>query len=200
MFDVSVQYALNLQPQQQLRTDESAYGALPEDLRKRYEPSRHQLFGGWKKDDDWMVVTIHAKPLRISQRRKTQETDEFKIKYRRRSGIESTNSLLKRVTGLGRLRVRGKASVFQSLLLKVAGWNILRAASSKRLMCSLKGLFAAFVRLIEQIEKRAQMMALPRQMIAKQLRQNQGVSHEKLCENAGKAPTFVGCVQEQSPN
>jgi hypothetical protein len=141
-----------------------------------------------------MVVTIHAKPLRISQRRKTQETDEFKIKYRRRSGIESTNSLLKRVTGLGRLRVRGKASVFQSLLLKVAGWNILRAASSKRLMCSLKGLFAAFVRLIEQIEKRAQMMALPRQMIAKQLRQNQGVSHEKLCQNAGKAPTFVGCV------
>ena len=41
---------------QLMRTDESAYGALPEELRKRYEPSRHQLFGGWKKDDDW---TIH---------------------------------------------------------------------------------------------------------------------------------------------
>ena len=67
----------------------------------------------------WMVVTIHAKLLRLSQRRKKQETEEFKINYRRRSGIESTNSLLKRVTGLGRLRVRGKASVFQSLLLKV---------------------------------------------------------------------------------
>ena len=115
----------------------------------------------------WMVVTIHAKPLRISQRRKTQETDEFKIKYRRRSGIESTNSLLKRVTGLGRLRVRGKASVFQSLLLKVAGWNILRAASSKRLMCSLKGLFAALVRLIEHLKKHAQMMALHRKLIRK---------------------------------
>ena len=108
----------------------------------------------------WMIVTIHAKPLRISQRRKQQETDEFKIKYRKRSGIESTNSLLKRVTGLGRLRVPGKASVFQSLLLKVAGWNILRAASSKRLMCSLKGLFAALVRLIEHLVMRTQMTAL----------------------------------------
>ena len=116
----------------------------------------------------WMIVTIHAKPLRISQRRKQQETDEFKIKYRKRSGIESTNSLLKRVTGLGRLRVRGKASVFQSLLLKVAGWNILRAASSKRLMCSLKGLLAALVRLIELLAKQPQTMALHRQSLTKQ--------------------------------
>ena len=30
---------------QLMRTDESAYGALREELRKRYEPSRHQLFG-----------------------------------------------------------------------------------------------------------------------------------------------------------
>ena len=103
----------------------------------------------------WMIVTIHAKPLRISQRRKQQETDEFKIKYRKRSGIESTNSLLKRVTGLGRLRVRGKASVFQSLLLKVAGWNILRAASSKKLMASLKGIFAALAWLTNRITGQA---------------------------------------------
>lgn len=49
----------------------------------------------------WMVVTIYAKPLRLSQRRQKQKTEEFKINYRRRSGIEATNSLLKRVTGLG---------------------------------------------------------------------------------------------------
>jgi hypothetical protein len=110
----------------------------------------------------WMIVTIHAKPLRISQRRKQQETDEFKIKYRRRSGIESTNSLLKRVTGLGRLRVRAKASVIQSLLLKVAGWNILRAASSKRLMRSLKGLLTALFRLIELLAKQRQTKAFDR--------------------------------------
>jgi Transposase DDE domain len=45
------------------------------------------------------------------------------------SGIESTNSLLKRVTGLGRLRVRGRSSVFMTIYLKVAGWNVLRAAA-----------------------------------------------------------------------
>ena len=107
----------------------------------------------------WMIVTIHAKPLRMSERRRKQETDDFKVKYRQRSGIESTNSLLKRVTGLGRLRVRGKASVFHSLLLKVAGWNILRAASSKRLMASLKGLLAALIDLVHHLENRQRMQA-----------------------------------------
>lgn len=110
----------------------------------------------------WMIVTIHAKPLRMSQRRKEQETEGFKTKYRRRSGIESTNSLLKRVTGLGRLRVRGKASVFQSLILKVAGWNILRAASSKRLMSSLKGLLVALIGMIEYLTNQHQTKAFRR--------------------------------------
>ena len=111
----------------------------------------------------WMVVTIHAKPLRLSQRRKKQETEEFKTNYRRRSGIESTNSLLKRVTGLGRLRVRGKASVFQSLLLKVTGWNILRAASSKRLMSSLRAILAALIGWFNNLTSHQPMMAmLPR--------------------------------------
>lgn len=111
----------------------------------------------------WMVVTIHAKPLRLSQRRKKQETEEFKTNYRRRSGIESTNSLLKRVTGLGRLRVRGRASVFQSLLLKVTGWNILRAASSKRLMSSLRAILTALIRRFSNLTSHQPMMAmLPR--------------------------------------
>jgi len=34
---------------------EAAYLELPEDLRNRYEPSRNQLFGSWKKDEDWTV-------------------------------------------------------------------------------------------------------------------------------------------------
>jgi len=37
------------------RLDEAAYLELPEDLRNRYEPSRNQLFGSWKKDEDWTV-------------------------------------------------------------------------------------------------------------------------------------------------
>jgi len=37
------------------------------------------------------------------------------------------------VTGLDRLRVHGHPAVFLSILLKVAGWNLLRAASANSL-------------------------------------------------------------------
>ena len=70
-----------------------------------------------------------AKQRRTAGRRREQETEVFRHRYRRRSGIESTNSGLKRRTGLGRLRVRGRARVFQTLYLKITGWNILRAAA-----------------------------------------------------------------------
>jgi hypothetical protein len=43
--------------------------------------------------------------------------------------IEGTNSGLKRKTGLGQLRVRGKPAVYHAIYLKIAGWNILRAAA-----------------------------------------------------------------------
>jgi len=69
-----------------------------------------------------------AKQRRMAARRREQETEVFRQRYRRRSGIESTNSGLKRRTGLGRLRVRGRPRVFQAIYLKVAGWNILRAS------------------------------------------------------------------------
>jgi hypothetical protein len=62
------------------------------------------------------------------QRRREQQTEVFRQRYRRRRGIESTNRGLKRRTGLGRLRVRGRPRVFQALYLKIAGWNILRAS------------------------------------------------------------------------
>jgi hypothetical protein len=77
----------------------------------------------------WKIVTISLKQVRLINRRRRERTEEFQGKYRPRSGIESTNSLLKRVTGLGRLRVRGRSSVFMSIYLKVAGWNVLRAAA-----------------------------------------------------------------------
>lgn len=69
-----------------------------------------------------------AKQRRVAERRREQQTEVFRQRYRRRSGIESTNSGLKRRTGLGHLRVRGRARVFQALYLKITGWNILRAA------------------------------------------------------------------------
>jgi Transposase DDE domain len=78
----------------------------------------------------WKIVTIPLKQIRLINRRRHERTEEFQEKYRKRSGIESTNSLLKRVTGLGRLGVRGRSSVFMSIYLKVAGWNVLRAAAA----------------------------------------------------------------------
>jgi hypothetical protein len=67
--------------------------------------------------------------VRADQRRHHQQSDEFREKYRWRSGIEATNSCLKRVMSLGRLRVRGRKAVKLSILLKLTGWNVLRAAA-----------------------------------------------------------------------
>jgi hypothetical protein len=69
-----------------------------------------------------------AKQRRVAGRRREQQTEVFRERYRRRNGIESTNRALKRRTGLGRLRVRGRRRVFQALYLKIAGWNLLRAS------------------------------------------------------------------------
>jgi hypothetical protein len=73
------------------------------------------------------------KQRRLDTRRRYQATPEFKKRYALRNGIESTNSGLKRRPGLGRLRVRRRRSVFHSILLKLGGWNIQRAASSKKM-------------------------------------------------------------------
>jgi Transposase DDE domain len=73
------------------------------------------------------------KDHRLAGRRREQETPVFAERYRARSGIESTNSGLKNRLGLKRLRVRGRGSVFRVILHKVAGWNVLRAAASKKL-------------------------------------------------------------------
>jgi len=69
-----------------------------------------------------------AKQRRTASRRREEATDVFQERYKIRGGIESTNSGLKRRTGMGRLRVRGGPRVFHAIYLKVAGWNILRAS------------------------------------------------------------------------
>jgi len=73
------------------------------------------------------------KQQRLAARREQEQTKEWQEDYNVRAGIEATNSGLKRKTGLGHLRVRGQKSVFNVVLLKIAGWNILRAASSKKM-------------------------------------------------------------------
>ncbi len=69
-----------------------------------------------------------AKARRLAGRRREVATEVFRERYKTRGGIEGTNSGLKRRTGLGRLRVRGKPAVFHAIYLKIAGWNILRAS------------------------------------------------------------------------
>lgn len=67
---------------------------------------------------------------RLAVRRTAEKTEAWQQRHRRRAGIEGTNSGLKRRMGLGKLRVRGKKSVFNVVLLKVTGWNIFRAADA----------------------------------------------------------------------
>ena len=67
-----------------------------------------------------------------ARRRRHEQTPEFRDSYRWRSGIESTNSSLKRRLGLDRLRVRGLKAVKLAVMLKLCSWNILRAASFRK--------------------------------------------------------------------
>jgi len=70
----------------------------------------------------------NSRPGLISVSDREEATDVFRRRYRVRSGIEGTNSGLKRRTGLGRLRVRGQPRLFHAIYLKINGWNILRAS------------------------------------------------------------------------
>ena len=74
-----------------------------------------------------------AKQRRSASRRREQDTKAFRDRYKIRGGIEGTNSGLKRKTGLAQLRVRGKPAVYHAIYLKIAGWNILRAAACAKM-------------------------------------------------------------------
>ena len=86
-----------------------------------------------QKGRDGYQVDHTAPQRRTAGRRREEATDVFRQRYRVRSGIEGTNSGLKRRTGLGQLRVRGRPAVFRSILLKVTGWNILRASACAKM-------------------------------------------------------------------
>ena len=83
--------------------------------------------------DGKFTLEFTDKERRLAGRRAEEKTKVFQERYAPRSGIESTNSGLKNRLRLGRLRVRGRGSVFRVILHKVAGWNVLRAAASKTL-------------------------------------------------------------------
>lgn len=67
---------------------------------------------------------------RLAARRAEQKTEAFRENYAIRAGGESCNSGLKRRTGMGRVRTRGRPRVSMAVILRCAGWNILRALTA----------------------------------------------------------------------
>ena len=74
------------------------------------------------------------KEMRLAIRRAYEQTDEFKDRYRWRSGVEGTMSEYDRRTGVKHLRVRGFKAVRFCATLKAVGVNILRAAAVRKAM------------------------------------------------------------------
>jgi hypothetical protein len=72
------------------------------------------------------VLRLVPEDVAVARRRVEQETPAFKERYKMRSGIEATNSELKRSHRLGKLRVRRRPRVALSVRLKVLGLNIKR--------------------------------------------------------------------------
>jgi hypothetical protein len=72
---------------------------------------------------------LRRSPAKIATERRQveQQTVEFKERYRKRSGVESTNDELKGRHGLGELRVRGKPRVEVAAWLKSLALNVKRS-------------------------------------------------------------------------
>ncbi|MBW1908663.1 MAG: transposase [Deltaproteobacteria bacterium] len=65
-------------------------------------------------------------------RRVYEKTEEFKDRYRWRSGVEATMSEYDRRTGVKHLRVRGFKAVRFCATLKAVGVNIFRATAVRK--------------------------------------------------------------------
>jgi hypothetical protein len=76
------------------------------------------------------ILEYSKKQLRLSKRRAYENTEEYKRRYRMRSGIEATNSTLARAFGIKRLRVRGLKMVDAVIKLKALGLNIMRGVAA----------------------------------------------------------------------
>ncbi|MGC9986839.1 MAG: transposase [Polyangia bacterium] len=75
---------------------------------------------------DRLVFPFRIADVAVAQRRQDQATPEFKEQHKIRSGIEATNSELKRCHGFGKLRVRGRPRVTLAVHLKVLALNVKR--------------------------------------------------------------------------
>jgi hypothetical protein len=75
-----------------------------------------------------------------------QQTTEWKDRYKIRSGIEATNSELKRSHGIGKLRVRRAVKVCFAVACKVIACNIKRWAKAHPALEGHLQRFLLFVR------------------------------------------------------
>ncbi len=89
--------------------------------------------------EDTAEVRYDEKQLRLALRRRHEKTEEFREKYRWRSGIEATNSRYKSQTGAGRLRVRSMPRVRYAEKMKALGLNILRCGRARAAIVGLEG-------------------------------------------------------------
>lgn len=78
-----------------------------------------------KADGDRTLKTTLAHYV-LAIRRRYEQTEEFQRRYAARSGIEATNSEIKRAHGMGFLRVRGGLRVKLSVYFKALACNIKR--------------------------------------------------------------------------
>jgi len=117
-----------------------------------------------KKNGDGYTFEHTAKQRRLASRRREENTEAFRERYRVRGGIEGTNSGLKRRTGLGQLRVRGRPAVFNAIYLKIAGWNILRVAACATMREIIRKKAAAAVLCLNFVFLRLPMTAKSGQM------------------------------------
>ena len=88
-------------------------------------PARH-VCPTQKRGDGSRFLRFTKADVAVAQRRAEQETEEFKERHKIRSGIEATNSELKRCHGLGKLRVRRRQRVGLAVHLKVLALNVKR--------------------------------------------------------------------------
>jgi len=91
-----------------------------------------------KKGKRYHYLRYTEKEMRLAQRRAYEHTDEFKDRYRWRSGIEATMSEYDRRTGVKHLRVRGFKAVRFCATLKAVAVNIFRATSVRRALNTAK--------------------------------------------------------------
>jgi hypothetical protein len=77
-------------------------------------------------------LRYNDKALRVATRRKAEQTEKFKERYRWRAGIEATMSEYNSRTGVKQLRVRGLKAVRFCATLKALGVNIFRATAVRK--------------------------------------------------------------------